>query len=631
MDWTRGRTIGRGSTATVFVATVDQSRVFAVKSSELSLSESLRKEQRILSTLSCPHVVGYKGCDISSENGKLLYNLFLEYAPRGTVMDAIQKHGGYLEEATVRSYTRGILLGLEFLHSRGIVHCDIKGQNVLVTDDGVKIADLGCARRADEASSAAWSIAGTPVYMAPEVARGEQQGCSADVWALGCTVIEMAAGRSPWPDVSDPVSALYRIGFSSDVPEIPTNISKQAQDFLSKCLRRDPADRWSATQLLSHDFVVESKFPVKETDGSKSETPNNVLHPNIWDSMEELETVQIPSNKPIMERLRQLGEDNLVLSSKIPNWECDENWLTVRSNSNLEVEKLPSTSRQDSNLLRADEPTSSCGGYTSRTSEDFEILVDCFLTKIRRQNTRITNSDSVESRSKTGSFAAFSFNEFEFYNGDRRVFESKDASSGELLFLVKLRALEWVKAIENKEVCDRLIVKGGGFIWVPSLAVWLLSNDNRVVGLFWCPFNSNNPNVTKLWAIKVALEIPSLSWLKISREANRMADNLAKSVVFLASVCDLLSCLVPMLSVFIIIWAGFLNAGGAKITVFSQKNLPMHLLRCVRVQYLPWLLYWAESALRGMNCLNKRSSRLKLGRWSSETKLLDLCTWGSDC
>ncbi|MBA0867006.1 hypothetical protein Goshw_026398, partial [Gossypium schwendimanii] len=435
-------TIGRGSTATVCVATVDQSRVFAVKSSELSLSESLRKEQRILSTLSCPHVVGYKGCDISSENGKLLYNLFLEYAPSGTVMDAIQKHGGYLEEATVRSYTRGILLGLEFLHSRGIVHCDIKGQNVLVTDDGVKIADLGCARRADEASSAAWSIAGTPVYMAPEVARGEQQGCSADVWALGCTVIEMAAGRSPWPDVSDPVSALYRIGFSSDVPEIPTNISKLAQDFLSKCLRRDPADRWSAAQLLSHDFIAESKFPVKETEGSKSETPNNVLHPNIWDSMEELKTVQIPSNKPIMGRLRQLGEDNLVLSSKIPNWECDENWLTVRSNSNLEVEKLPSTSRQDSNLLRSDEPTSSCGGYTSRTSEDFEILVDCFLTKIRRQNTRITNSDSVE------------------------------------------------------------------------------SNDNRVVGLFWCPFNSNNPNVTKLLAIKVALEILSLSWLKISREAN---------------------------------------------------------------------------------------------------------------
>ncbi|XWS15553.1 hypothetical protein CRYUN_Cryun34aG0010100 [Craigia yunnanensis] len=144
MDWTRGRTIGCGSTASVSIATADQSgHVFAVKSSELSQSESLRREQRILSTLSCPQLVAYKGCDISSENGKLLYNIFLEYAPSGIVMDAIQNHGGRLDEDMVRSYTRGIILDLEFLHSSGIVHCDIKSHNILVMDDGVKIADLG--------------------------------------------------------------------------------------------------------------------------------------------------------------------------------------------------------------------------------------------------------------------------------------------------------------------------------------------------------------------------------------------------------------------------------------------------------------------------------------------------------
>ncbi|XP_039038083.1 mitogen-activated protein kinase kinase kinase 18-like [Hibiscus syriacus] len=394
MDWTRGRTIGRGSTATVSIATVDQSgHLFAVKSCELSQSESLRKEQSILCTLSCPQVVAYKGCVISSENGKLLYNLFLEYAPSGTVTDAIQKHGGCLEEDMVRSYTRGILLGLEFLHSRRIVHCDIKGQNILVTDDGVKIADLGCARRADGTSGASWSVAGTPVYMAPEVARGEQQGFSADVWALGCTVIEMATGRAPWPDVGDPVSALYRIGYSNDALEIPNMISKQTRDFLSKCLRRDPAERWSATQLLSHDFVKESKEPV----GSISETPNNVLHPHFWDSVEELETVQIASNKSLMERIRQLGEDNLVLSSKLPSWEYDENWVTVRNNVNLEVELLPN--KLDHNFLHVDEST-------SRLSEDYEIVVDYYLTKNSGQNSLATNSERDESRHKLTSFAA---------------------------------------------------------------------------------------------------------------------------------------------------------------------------------------------------------------------------------
>ncbi|GMI93298.1 hypothetical protein HRI_002999100 [Hibiscus trionum] len=324
MDWTRGRTIGRGSTATVSVATDNHSgHVFAVKSSELSQSECLRREQSILSTLSCPQIVAYKGCDISFENGKLLYNLFMEYAPNGTVTDAIQKHGGRLDEATVRSYTRGILSGLGFLHGNGIVHCDIKGRNILVTDDGVKIADLGCARKAGG------SISGTPLYMAPEVARGEQQGFAADVWALGCTIIEMVTGTTPWPDIGDdPLSALYRIGFSGDVPEIPSNISKQGKDFLSKCLKREPGKRWSATELLEHNFVKESNFTVKETNGSPLETPTSVLYEQLWGTMEE---PGLPT-KCLMKRMQLLVEDDAVFPLRMPDWDLDDDWLTVRSN-----------------------------------------------------------------------------------------------------------------------------------------------------------------------------------------------------------------------------------------------------------------------------------------------------------
>ncbi|KAF2304712.1 hypothetical protein GH714_037566 [Hevea brasiliensis] len=215
MDWTRGRTIGRGSTSTVSIAALDQSgQAFAVKSAELSQSEFLQREQRILSALSCPQIIAYKGFDITRENGKLLYNIFLEYAPGGTIMDAIRKHGGWLDESFIRSYTRQILLGLHHLHSNGILHRDIKCHNILVTSDGAKIADLGCAKQVDEVVATKTPIAGTPVYMAPEVVRGEHQGFPADVWALGCTVVEMATGRAPWTNISDPVSALYQIGFS---------------------------------------------------------------------------------------------------------------------------------------------------------------------------------------------------------------------------------------------------------------------------------------------------------------------------------------------------------------------------------------------------------------------------------
>jgi len=366
MDWTRGQTIGRGSTATVSTAKAHGSgRVLAVKSAELSQSEFLKREQRILSTLTNPQIVAYNGCDITCENGKLLYNIFMEYAPRGTLVDAIRSQGGGLEEATIKAYTRSIVLGLEYLHSNGIVHCDIKCHNGLVTSDGVKIADLGCARRIDldGVTSADLAIAGTPVFMAPEVARGEQQGFPADVWALGCTVIEMATGRAPWGDASDPVSALYRIGYSGDVPEVPSFMSKQAKDFLDKCLKRDQGDRWSATELLKHAFLEETLSLSKEANSFDSDTPTTVLDQGFWDSIEEPETIPSPTHKSSLnsptERIRRLSRIGTTSSQRMPNWVWDEGWITVRSNSSKEPEMLNRS--QDNVLVYSIEPTRSSG------------------------------------------------------------------------------------------------------------------------------------------------------------------------------------------------------------------------------------------------------------------------------
>ncbi|EEF43833.1 ATP binding protein, putative [Ricinus communis] len=336
--WTRGQILGQGSQATVSIATVQQSGLaFAVKSAELSQSELLQKEQRILSTLSCPQIIAYEGYDVTREDGKLLFNIFLEYAPGGTLIDTIRKHGGFLDEGMIRSYARDILLGLHHLHSNGIVHCDIKGHNILVTSDGAKIADLGCARKVNQVSKT--PIAGTPVYMAPEVARGEHQGFPADVWALGCTIIEMATGRPPWTTISDPVSALYQIGYSGMVPEIPSFMSKQAIDFVSKCLKRDPVERWSASELLRHAFVTEEACSVlKGNTSSNVETPTSVLDQGLWESREELEATWKSTHKNCSrsptERIRQLAQG----TARVPNWAWDDSWVTVRSKDSSSFE-----------------------------------------------------------------------------------------------------------------------------------------------------------------------------------------------------------------------------------------------------------------------------------------------------
>lgn len=343
-SWTRGPIIGRGSSATVSIATANGSgEVFAVKSAELSKSEFVQREQKILSSLSsCPQIIAYRGCDISTENGRVLYNLRMEYAPGGTLSDEVRLRNGWLKEAEIRSYTRQILMGLEFLHSEGIVHCDIKGQNVLVAEEGViKIADLGCARRVREVSGADWKpIAGTPVYMAPEVARGEQQGFPADLWALGCTIIEMATGKAPWADESDPVSVLYRVGFSNCGPEIPCFMSQQAKDFLSKCLKRDPLERWSASELLDHVFLEEPEFCAEESDISKLDSPRSVLDCGLWESESDDDLEKSPSpthqrsTKSPLERIRGLSEGSEMWGMEMDDW--DEEWVTVRDNGKKE-------------------------------------------------------------------------------------------------------------------------------------------------------------------------------------------------------------------------------------------------------------------------------------------------------
>ncbi|KAF8409593.1 hypothetical protein HHK36_005671 [Tetracentron sinense] len=393
MDWTRGQIIGRGSSAAVSLATACGSgEVFAVKSIELSRSEFLQREQRILSLINCPQIVEYMGCDITTENGKPIYNIFMEYVAGGTLSDAIQKHGGRLDESMIRSYTRAILQGLEYLHSNGLVHCDMKGCNVLIAQDGAKIADLGCARWVDEVSgtgtSMAIPIAGTPVFMAPEVARGEEQGCPADVWALGCTVIEMATGRNPWPEVADPVSALYRIAFSGDVPEFPSYLSEQAKEFLGNCLRRDPKERWTVNQLLRHPFLDEPNSDLKQIQESTSNSPTSILDQDFWDSLEESETpgnlTHTSSSNSSAERIRRLNGGNLPSSPRQPNWTWNENWVTIRSN-NIEI-----SSSLDYEMMVAEEPTTSTGPNTASISHEEELessvssvnMLDCFISNI---------------------------------------------------------------------------------------------------------------------------------------------------------------------------------------------------------------------------------------------------------
>ncbi|KAL5705700.1 hypothetical protein ACHQM5_023967 [Ranunculus cassubicifolius] len=266
MEWVRGEIIGRGSFSTINIATPrnhyseKNSPLMAVKSASKTESAMLYKEKDILSCLrDSPRILQCLGDDTTFEDGREVYNVFLELASRGNLAELMKSYGGKMKEAYVKRYTKAIIEGLCFIHGRDYVHCDIKLQNILVCSiDDIKIGDFGLAKKVGEERNP--NLNGTPLYMSPESVSCNEQETPSDIWALGCVVLEMITGKPAWrcgvdADVS---SLLFRIGFSDEMPEIPDEVSEQGKDFLKKCLVRDPTKRWTAEMLLDHPFVADN-------------------------------------------------------------------------------------------------------------------------------------------------------------------------------------------------------------------------------------------------------------------------------------------------------------------------------------------------------------------------------------
>ena len=270
--------IGKGAFGSVYLSlNLHTGELMAVKHldvAEVSSRErnALENEVSMMKGLWHPNIVRYLGVDSSSD----ALAIFLEYVPGGSLRSLLDKFDK-LEEAIVRLYSRQILLGLEYLHGNSIAHRDIKAANVLVSNDGsVKLADFGASKRMATAQVGAGAGAGvlqtggakgTPLWMAPEVIKAapKAQGWrKADVWSVGCTVIEMATGRPPWSQYSNPVTAMYHIACVEELPEMPPNLTDDGHQFLLLCFQREPRLRPEVSALLLQKFVAAAPMAWRE-------------------------------------------------------------------------------------------------------------------------------------------------------------------------------------------------------------------------------------------------------------------------------------------------------------------------------------------------------------------------------
>ncbi|XP_004288333.1 PREDICTED: mitogen-activated protein kinase kinase kinase YODA [Fragaria vesca subsp. vesca] len=259
--WKKGRLLGRGTFGHVYVGFNSESgQMCAIKEVRLitddqSLKECLKQlnqEINLLSQLSHPNIVRYHG----SELGEEALSVYLEYVSGGSIHKLLQEYGAF-KEPVIQNYTRQILSGLAYLHGRNTVHRDIKGANILVDPNGeIKLADFGMAKHITNCASML-SFKGSPYWMAPEVVMNTNgYSLAVDIWSLGCTILEMATSKPPWSQYEG-VAAIFKIGNSKDMPDIPDYLSHDAKNFVRLCLQRNPSERPTASQLLDHPFIRE--------------------------------------------------------------------------------------------------------------------------------------------------------------------------------------------------------------------------------------------------------------------------------------------------------------------------------------------------------------------------------------
>ena len=227
----------------------------------------LKDEIGVMRKLAHENIVRYLGCDlrevVEEESGpRLQMYILLEYVPGGSLQKMYQEWGAFNLQI-VQEYSRQILRGLSYLHDRKIIHRDIKGANILINENGVvKLADFGCAQvfQGDDSlkGNSNSTMLGSIPWMAPEAIKhfSDHVGRKADIWSFGCTVIEMATARPPWPEMHNAVALMYKVAQNEESPTPPPSFDKQGVDFLRHCFHRNPNARWSSGHLLEHPFVA---------------------------------------------------------------------------------------------------------------------------------------------------------------------------------------------------------------------------------------------------------------------------------------------------------------------------------------------------------------------------------------
>ncbi|KAG5554917.1 hypothetical protein RHGRI_012468 [Rhododendron griersonianum] len=252
--------IGHGKYSTVYKGRKKKTiEYFAIKSVDKSQKSKVLQEVRILHSLDDPNVLKFYSWYETSAHLWLV----LEYCVGGDLLSLLQQDKK-LPEDSIHDIAHDLVRALQFLHSKGIIYCDLKPSNILLDENGhTKLCDFGLARKLKDitktpSSSLPQAKRGTPFYMAPELFQdGGVHSYASDLWALGCVLYECYAGNPPF--VGKELTRLVKSILSDPTPSLPGTPSRPFVNLINSLLVKDPAERIQWTELCGHAFWS-SKF-----------------------------------------------------------------------------------------------------------------------------------------------------------------------------------------------------------------------------------------------------------------------------------------------------------------------------------------------------------------------------------
>ncbi|XP_023125317.1 serine/threonine-protein kinase PLK3 [Amphiprion ocellaris] len=276
-SYSKGKLLGKGGFARCYEMTdLSNNKMYAVKVipqsrvSKPHQRDKITNEIELHKTLSHKHVVKFSHHFEDQEN---IY-IFLELCSRKSLAH-IWKARHTLTEPEVRYYLKQIISGLKYLHSRGILHRDLKLGNFFVNENmELRLGDFGLAAKLETVEQRKKTICGTPNYLAPEVLNRQGHGTESDVWSLGCVMYTLMCGNPPFEtlDLKETYKCIKEVRYN-----LPSTLSPAAQKLISGILQKNPSDRLSLDQILNHEFFTKGYTPDKLPPSSCVMVPE--LHP----------------------------------------------------------------------------------------------------------------------------------------------------------------------------------------------------------------------------------------------------------------------------------------------------------------------------------------------------------------